>query len=95
MTTKQFYLLCLIGITIIGGTIMMLLWRQIKLKSSENRGMLFISLAMFSWTLVGIYKLSDPPMPPLINAINDRILSAFSNLFLLASLPYFPNVFDQ
>ena len=94
MTTKQFYLLCLIGITFIGGTIMLLLWRQIKLKSSENRGMLFISLAMFSWTLVGIYKLSDPPMPPLINAINDRILSAFSNLFLLASLPYFPNVFE-
>lgn len=73
---------------------MLLLWRQIKLKSSENRGMLFISLAMFSWTLVGIYKLSDPPMPSLINAINDRILSAFSNLFLLASLPYFPNIFE-
>jgi hypothetical protein len=33
-------------------------------------------------------------MPTLINAINDRILSAFSNLFLLASLPYFPNVFE-
>lgn len=95
MTTKQFYLLCLIGITFIGGMIMLLLWRQIKLKSSENRGMLFISLAMFSWTLVGIYKLSDPPMPSLINAINDRILSAFSNLFLLASLPYFPNVFED
>jgi hypothetical protein len=94
MTTKQFYLLCLIGITFIGGMIMLLLWRQIKLKSSENRGMLFISLAMFSWTLVGIYKLSDPPMPSLINAINDRILSAFSNLFLLASLPYFPNIFE-
>lgn len=94
MTTKQFYLLCLIGITFIGGMLMLLLWRQIKLKSSENRGMLFISLAMFSWTLVGIYKLSDPPMPSLINAINDRILSAFSNLFLLASLPYFPNVFE-
>jgi hypothetical protein len=94
MTTKQFYLLCLIGVTFVGGMIMLLLWRQIKLKSSENRGMLFISLAMFSWTLVGIYKLSDPPMPSLINAINDRILSAFSNLFLLASLPYFPNVFE-
>lgn len=95
MTTKQFYLLCLIGITFMGGMIMLLLWRQIKLKSSENRGMLFISLAMFSWTLVGIYKLSDPPMPSLINAINDRILSAFSNLFLLASLPYFPNIFES
>ena len=75
--------------------LMFLLWRQIKLKSSENRGMLFISLAMFSWTLVGIYKFSDPPMPSLINAINDRILSAFSNMFLLASLPYFPNVFED
>ena len=74
---------------------MLLLWRQIKLKSSENRGMLFISLAMFSWTLVGAYKLSDPPMPSLINAINDRILSAFSNLFILASLPYFPAVFSD
>jgi hypothetical protein len=95
MTTKQFYLLCLIGITFIGGMLMFLLWRQIKLKSSENRGMLFISLAMFSWTLVGIYKFSDPPMPSLINAINDRILSAFSNMFLLASLPYFPNVFED
>ena len=63
MTTKQFYLLCLIGITFVGGMIMLLLWRQIKLKSSENRGMLFISLAMFSWTLVGLYKYSDPPMP--------------------------------
>lgn len=94
MTTKQFYLLCLIGITFIGGLIMLLLWRQIKLKSSENRGMLFISLAMFSWTIVGVYKFYDPPMPSLVNAINDRILSAFSNLFVLASLPYFPSVFE-
>lgn len=93
MSTKQFYLLCLIGVTFIGGMLMLLLWRQIKLKSSENRGILFISLAMFSWTLVGIYKFYDPPIPSLINAINDRILSAFSNLFLLASLPYFPNIF--
>jgi hypothetical protein len=73
---------------------MLLLWRQIKLLSSENRGMLFISLAMFSWTLVGIYKYYDPPMPSLINALNDRILSSFSNLLLCASVPYFPNVFE-
>ncbi len=95
MTTKQFYLWCLIGITFIGGVIILLLWRQFKLKTSESKGMLFIALAMLSWTLVGVYKLSDPPMPSLINAINDRILSAFSNLFLLASLPYFPNVFED
>jgi hypothetical protein len=94
MTTKQFYLLCLIGVTFVGGMFMLLLWRQIKLSSSEKRGMLFISLAMFSWTLVGIYKYYDPPMPSLINAFNDRILSSFSNLLLCASVPYFPNVFE-
>jgi hypothetical protein len=95
MTTKQFYLLCLMGITFVGGMLLLILWRQIKLKSSENRGILFISLAMFSGTLIGLYKYSDPPMPPMINAINDRILSAFSNSFLLASLPYFPNVLES
>ncbi len=95
MTIKQFYLLCLIGVTFIGGMIMLLLWRQFKLKSSENKGMLFLALAMFSWTIVGVYKIYDPPLPSLVNAINDRILSAFSNLFVLASLPYFPSVFES
>jgi hypothetical protein len=94
MTTKQFYLLCLIGVTLLGGAFMYLLWRQIKQKSSENRGMLFLSLAMFSWSLVGMYKYYDPPMPSLINAFNDRILSSFSNLLLCASVPYFPNVYE-
>lgn len=75
--------------------IMILLWRNVKQSNKDSRGMLFISLAMFSWTLVGAYKLTDPPMPSLINAINDRILSAFSNLFILASLPFFPNVFSN
>jgi len=74
---------------------MLLLWRQFKLKASENKGMLFLALAMFSWTIVGVYKIYDPPLPSLVNAINDRILSAFSNLFVLASLPYFPSVFES
>ena len=73
----------------------MFLWRQIKLKSKENKSLLFIALAMFSWTIVGLYKYYDPPMPSLIHAINDRVLSAFSNLFLIASLPYFPEVFNR
>lgn len=95
MTTKQFYLICLIGITLVGGLILLFLWRQIKLKSKENKSLLFIALAMFSWTIVGVYKYYDPPMPSLIHAINDRVLSAFSNLFLIASLPYFPEVFNR
>jgi hypothetical protein len=95
MTTKQFYLICLIGITLVGGLVLLFLWRQIKLKSKENKSLLFIALAMFSWTIVGLYKYYDPPMPSLIHAINDRVLSAFSNLFLIASLPYFPEVFNR
>jgi hypothetical protein len=95
MTTKQFYLLCLLGVTLIGAVVLLFLWSQIKKKYSENKGMLFIALAMMSWALVAAYKFYDPPVPELINAINDRILSAFSNLFLIASLPYFPNLFSS
>ncbi len=95
MTTKQFYLLCLLGVTLIGAVVLLFLWSQIKKKYSENKGMLFIALAMLSWALVAAYKFYDPPIPELINAINDRILSAFSNLFLIASLPYFPNLFSS
>jgi hypothetical protein len=93
MTTKQFYLLCLFGITFIAGCFLIIIWRKIKTIHTENKGLLFISLSSFSWALVAAYKFYDPPIPELINAINDRILSAFSNLFLLASLPYFPNLF--
>lgn len=93
MSTKQFYIICLIGITFLGGSLLLLLWRKLKDKLPENKGILFIALAMFSWTTVGLYKIFDPPMPSLIHAINDRILSAFSNLFLIAALPYFSNLF--
>jgi hypothetical protein len=93
---KQFYLLCLIGITFIGGMLILLLWRQNRKQTTlENRSMLFLSLALFSWTIVALYKLYDPPIPSLVNAINDRVLSAFSNMFVLASLPYFPGVFEK
>jgi hypothetical protein len=95
MTTKQFYLLILIGISFIGGTLLLLIWRQLRQHDKENRSSLFLSLAMFSWSIVGLYKYFDPPMPSLMHAINDRILSAFSNLFILASLPYFTDVFSS
>ncbi len=48
MSTKQFYLICLIGITSIGGSLLLLLWRKLKDKLPENKGILFIALAMFS-----------------------------------------------
>lgn len=93
ITIKQFYLICLIGVSSIGGLVLLSIWRQINKVKKGNKSLLFISLALFSWTVVGIYKYYDPPVPSLVHAINDRILSAFSNLFLLAALPYFTNVF--
>lgn len=95
MLLKQFYLLSLFAISASGGLILFVLWQQIKLRATENRGPLFLSLALFSWTIVAILKYYDPDIPELINAINDRVLSAFSNLFLLASLPYFPGLFNH
>lgn len=94
ISTKQFYLICLIGVSSMGGLVLLSIWRQINKVEKGNRSLLFISLALFSWTIVGLYKYYDPPVPSLVHAINDRILSAFSNLFLLAALPYFPGVFD-
>ena len=95
MLLKQFYLLSLFVVSASGGLILFVLWQQIKLRATENRGPLFLSLALFSWTIVAILKYYDPDIPELINAINDRVLSAFSNLFLLASLPYFPGLFNH
>lgn len=94
ITIKQFYLISLIGVSSMGGLVLLSIWRQINKIQKGNRSLLFISLALFSWSIVGLYKYYDPPVPSLVHAINDRILSAFSNLFLLAALPYFTAVFD-
>ncbi len=52
-------------------------------------------MAFGSWAIVGLYKYSEPDFASIVNAVSDRVLSAFSNLFLIASLPYFPNVFKR
>jgi hypothetical protein len=89
MTTKQFYLLLLLFVSLFVGMMMLFLWREVRNKLQESNGLLFLGLAALSWSVVGAYKYYDPEIPPLVHAINDRILSSFSNLFLLASLPYF------
>jgi len=89
MTTKQFYLLSLFGITFVGGLLLFILWRQLKKDNKNNQAPLYLSLAMFSWSIVGILKYYDPEIPELVNAIKDRMLSSFSNLLLVASVPYF------
>jgi len=89
MTLKQFYLLSLFGITFTGGIFLLIIWSQLKRNQKSNQAPLYLSLAMFSWSIVGILKYYDPEIPELVNAIKDRMLSSFSNLFLLASVPYF------
>jgi hypothetical protein len=89
MTLKQFYLLSLFGITFTGGVLLIIIWNQLKRNQKSNQAPLYLSLAMFSWSIVGILKYYDPEIPELVNAIKDRMLSSFSNLFLLASVPYF------
>ncbi len=97
MTFKQFYLLSLIGITFFGFIILFFIWlsnREVD-KNKDFKGILYISLAFLSWTFVGLYKYNDNQVINLSSVINDRVISAFSNLFLFASLPYFTNAFHQ
>lgn len=72
-----------------GGLLLFILWRQLKKDNKNNQAPLYLSLAMFSWSIVGILKYYDPEIPELVNAIKDRMLSSFSNLLLVASVPYF------
>jgi hypothetical protein len=92
MEAKQLYLFCLIGITLFGGVFQLLLYKNFRDSKADGKNALFVAMALLSWTVVGVYKFADPPFPSLINAINDRILSAFSNLFLVISLPYFAGI---
>lgn len=98
MTFKHFYLLTLFGITFSAGIYLLLLWfsnRRNGKKSQYyrdiNQGLVFLILAVFSWTVVAIYKSFDLKDFTLSYIINDRILSSMNNLFLLSSLAFYPN----
>lgn len=94
LSTKDFYLVVLICLTASYGTVFLLLWNHYKNKLGSNRLLLFVSLAFFSWTLVGLYKFSGPEYASVVHAVSDRVLSSLSNLFLIAALTYFPGVFS-
>jgi hypothetical protein len=97
MTFKQFYLLSLIGISFFGFIILFFIWfsNRKEDKNKDYTGILYISLAFLSWSFVGLYKFNDNQVINLSSVINDRVISAFSNLFLFASLPYFTNAFNK
>ena len=97
MTFKQFYLLGLFGITFTIACYLFFLWLSHSNKSKQNsyykeinQGLLFIVFAIFSWSIVAIYKMFDLKEFSLSYIINDRILSSLNNLFLFLSLAFFP-----
>ena len=97
MTFKQFYLLGLFGITFSIACYLYLLWYSHSKKNKEriqykdiNQGLLFVIFAVFSWSVVALYKIFDLKEFTLSYIINDRILSSLNNLFLFLSLAFFP-----
>ena len=97
MTFKQFYLICLLSITLCGGIYLLLIWLTNYKKAKEdnsikeiNKGLFFIIIAIFSWSIVALYKFFDVKDFSLSYIINDRILSSLNNLFLISSLAFFP-----
>ena len=97
MTFKQFYLLGLFGITFSIACYLYLLWYSHSKKSKQsiqykeiNQGLLFVIFAVFSWSVVALYKIFDLKEFTLSYIINDRILSSMNNLFLFLSLAFFP-----
>jgi hypothetical protein len=96
MSVREFYYLGITLASLFGAFGLIALWRIISRKDQEgSKGIFFVILAIFSWAVVGAYKLINPEAFSILNTITNRVLSAFSNLCLLASLPYFTESFAR
>ncbi|GJM31420.1 MAG: hypothetical protein DHS20C18_04210 [Saprospiraceae bacterium] len=99
----KFHLLAHIFISAIGGMLLLAIWYNIRMRfrpileegTKEKRvdkGLLFLSLAMFTWVLAGIWGLVGYYYGFANTApanIGERMFSIVNNLFLLLSLFYF------
>ncbi len=98
-----FYILSHIFISFIGGILLLALWFQIRkqfkqiLEENEqekrvDKGLLYLSLAMFVWVASGIWAYLGNSIPFKDNSIFQlgiHLLSLLNNLFLLLALFYF------
>ncbi len=98
-----FHLLAHIFISFIGGILLLAIWYNIRKRfrpileegTNEKRvdkGLLFLSLAMFTWVLSGLWGLLGHQYGFADTAVADvgtRLFSIVNNLFLLLSLFYF------
>ncbi len=80
---------------LIGAIIMISTWldtKKISNDSDNNWGLLYISIALMLWAAMDIYRLLGLMKPGEVSVIL-KIFSVYNNAFLLASLPFFEEVF--
>lgn len=99
----KFYLLAHISISAIGGMLLLAIWYNIKSRfktileegAKEKRvdkGLLFLSFAMFTWVLSGIWGFAGFQFDFINESlfeVGTRLFSIINNSFLLLSLFYF------
>jgi len=99
----KFHLLAHIFISAIGGMLLLAIWYNIRRRfrvileegTNEKRvdkGLLFLSLAMFVWVVAGIWGLLGHQygfVNTNFGEVGERLFSIVNNLFLLLSLFYF------
>lgn len=98
---QQFYYQNLAGITGFGGVLLLIIWFYAKkggVEKENRRGLVFLALALFSWTLPAIiYIFNDSHSycnSSIQGSIFGRVLSEANNMFLILTIPYFPYGFE-
>jgi len=103
MPVEKFHILTQIFISLLGGVLLLAIWYNIRqrfrkiLEDDDNqkrvdKGLLFLSLAMFVWVLSGVWTymgLSGDIASPTIRQLVRSLFSIFNNLFFLLALFYF------
>ncbi len=102
MELTYFHLFAHISISAIGGILLLAIWYNIRMRfraileegTKEKRvdkGLLFLSMAMFVWVLAGIWGILSYQYnwPTSTADLGERLFSIVNNLFLLLSLFYF------
>ena len=83
------------GTCLMGALILIFIWmdtKNIAIASARNWGLLYISVSLLLWAAMDIYRLVGFMKPGEVSVIL-KTFSAYNNAFLLASLPFFNEVF--
>lgn len=103
MEVEKFHILAQIFISLLGGVLLLAIWYNIRqrfrklLEDDDNRkrvdkGLVFLSLAMFVWVLSGVWtylNLSGDLTSSTVAELVRNLFSILNNLFFLLALFYF------